>query len=147
MNFPLTLFFSIQTEIRRTDHDLKKMFLSIYDKIQTIQQLKSGNVQSVKGQRYHYHHNERPSRSMVHSCYSSNNDIRRSSCTHHHLHHHHHTRKYGLHPAVSLRHRMNYVRASSTADNDSYVDTDSSSSLSDSGTCSSPVDNEPCGDD
>ncbi|CAF2731355.1 unnamed protein product [Rotaria sp. Silwood2] len=137
------------SEIRRADHDLKKMFLSIYSKIQTIQQLKSTTatttttttVHQHKGQRYHYHHNERPSRSITHCCYSSNTDIRRMSCTHHH------NRKYALHTVVALRNRMNNLRVSSTADNDSYVDTDSSSSSSDSGACSSPVDNGPCGDD
>jgi hypothetical protein len=122
------------------------MFISIYDKIQTIQQLKSTPTTipfyQHKVQRYHYHHNERPSRSLGHCCYSSNSDIRRMSCTHHH-----HNRKYALHSAVALRHRMNNTRTSSTADNDSYVDTDSSSSSSDSGTCSSPVDHGPCGDD
>ena len=117
------------------------MFLSIYGKIQNIQQLKSTTVHQHKGQRYHYHHNERPSRSITHCCHSSNSDIRRSSCTHHH------TRKYTLHSVVALRNRTNNLRASSTADNDSYVDTDSSSSSSDSGTCSSPVDNRPCSDD
>ncbi|CAF0992718.1 unnamed protein product [Rotaria sp. Silwood1] len=132
------------SEIRRADHDLKKMFLSIYSKIQTIQQLKSTPTTTVhqhKGQRNHYHHNERPSRLITHCCYSSNTDIRRMSCTHHH------SRKYALHTVVALRNRMNNLRASSTADNDSYVDTDSSSSSSDSGACSSPVDNGPCGDD
>ena len=119
------------------------MFLSIYDKIQNIQQIKStATVQPHKGQRYHYHHNERPSRSIAHCCYSSNSDIRRLSCSHHH-----HNRKYSLHTMVALRNRINNLRISSTTDNDSYVDTDSSSSLSDSGTCSSPVDNGPCGDD
>jgi hypothetical protein len=117
------------------------MFLSIYDKIQNIQQLKSTTVQQHKGQRYHYHHNERPSRSIAHCCYSSNSDIRRISCTHHH------NRKYTLHTVAALRNRMKNVRTSSTADNDSYVDTDSLSSSSDSGTCSSPVDNEPCSED
>jgi len=121
------------------------MFISIYGKIQNIQQLKSTTttlttVHQHKGQRYHYHHNERPSRSITHCCYSSNSDIRRMSCTHH-------NRKYALHTAVALRNRMNILRTLSTADNDSYVDTDSSSSSSDSGTCSSPVDNEPCGND
>jgi hypothetical protein len=121
------------------------MFISIYGKIQNIQQLKSTTtalttVHQHKGQRYHYHHNDRPSRSITHCCYSSNSDIRRISCTHPH-------RKYALHTVAALRNRMNNTRTSSAADNDSYVDTDSSSSLSDSGTCSSPVDNEPCGDD
>ena len=122
------------------------MFISIYGKIQNIQQLKSSStsLHQHKVQRHHYHHNERPSRSIAHCCYSSNSDIRRISCTHHH-----HNRKYALHTAVALRTRMNNLRKSSTEDNDSYVDTDtdSSSSSSDSGTCSSPVDNEPCGDD
>ena len=115
------------------------MFISIYDKIQDIQQLRSSTttLHHPKGQRYHYHYNDRPSRSIAHCCYSSNTDIRRISCTHHH-------RKYAV---AALRNRMNNTRTSSTADNDSYVDTDSSSSLSDSGTCSSPIDNEPCGDD
>ncbi|CAF0726825.1 unnamed protein product [Rotaria sordida] len=139
------------SEIRRADHDLKKMFLSIYSKIQTIQQLKStttttattATVHQHKGQRYHYHPNERPSRLTTHCCYSSNTDIRRMSCTHHH----HHNRKYAFHTVVALRNRMNNLQISSTADNDSYVDTDSSSSSSDSGACSSPVDNGPCGDD
>jgi len=119
------------------------MFISIYGKIQNIQQIKSSTttIHHPKGQRYHYHHNDRPSRSITHCCYSSNSDIRRMSCTHHHH------RKYTLHTVAALRNRMNNLRTSSTADNDSYVDTDSSSSLSDSGTCSSPVDNEPCGDD
>jgi hypothetical protein len=118
------------------------MFISIYDKIQNIQQLKSTTVHQYKVQRYHYHHhNERPLRSITHCCYSSNSDIRRLNCTHHH------NRKYALHTVVALRNRMNNLRTSSTADNDSYVDTDSSSSLSDSGTCSSPVDNGPCSDD
>jgi hypothetical protein len=139
LSFCLCVGLILQSEIRRTDHDLKDMFLSIYGKIQNIQQLKSAGIPQQKGQRHHY---ERPSRSITHSCYSSNSDIRRSSCTHHH-----HTRKYALHSIAALRHRMNNTRASSTADNDSYVDTDSSSSLSDSGTCSSPMDNEPCGDD
>jgi hypothetical protein len=115
------------------------MFISIYGKIQNIQQLKSSTttLHQHKGQRYHY---ERPSRPMAHCCYSSNSDIRRISCTHH-------NRKYAVHTVAALRNRMNNLRKSSTADNDSYVDTDSSSSSSDSGTCSSPVDNGPCGDD
>ncbi|CAF3313795.1 unnamed protein product [Rotaria socialis] len=129
------------SEIRRADHDLKSMFLSIYSKIQTIQQLKSTPVHQPKVQRYHYHHNERPARLMTHCCFSSNSDIRRISCTHHH------NRKYALHTVAALRNQMNNSRLSSTADNDSYVDTDSLSSASDSGACSSPVDNGPCGDD
>ncbi|UJR37865.1 hypothetical protein I4U23_030555 [Adineta vaga] len=127
------------TEIRRADHDLKNMFLSIYGKIQNIQQIKSNTTYQPKGQRYHYLRSERPSRLIAHCCYSSNSDIRRSSCTHH-------NRKYALHSAVVLRNRMNNLRVTSTADNDSYVDTDSLSSSSDSGTCNSSVDNEPCGD-
>lgn len=121
------------------------MFMSIYGKIQNIQQLKSSStsLHQHKGQRYHYHHNDRPSsRSITHCCYSSNSDIRRITCTHHH-----HNRKYSLHTVAALRNRMKNLRTSSTADNDSYVDTDSSSSLSDSGTCSSPIDNERSGDD
>lgn len=122
------------------------MFLSIYGKIQNIQQLRSTGNQQLKGQRYHYNLNERSSRSVINSCYSSNSDIRRLGCPHHHYHHYH-PRKYTLHSVSALRHRINSVRVSSNADNDSYIDTDSSSSLSDSGTCSSPVYNEPCGDD
>ncbi|CAF1090643.1 unnamed protein product [Adineta ricciae] len=127
------------SEIRRADHDLKKMFLSIYGKIQNIQQIKSNPVYPQKGQRYHYLRSERPSRLITHCCYSSNSDIRRSSCTHL-------NRKYALHSAVVLRNRMSNSRVTSTADNDSYVDTDSLSSSSDSGTCNSSVDNVPCGD-
>jgi hypothetical protein len=113
------------------------MFLSIYGKIQNIQQLKSKTAYQQKGQRYNYHRNERPLRSLSHCCYSSNSDIRRLSCTHQ-------NRKYALHTVVALRNRMNNLRVSSTVDNDSYVDTDSSSSSSDSGTCNSSVDNVPC---
>lgn len=121
------------------------MFLSIYSKIQTIQQLKSTPAHQTKGQRYHYSHNERPSRLITHCCFSSNSDIRRITSTHHH--HHHHNRKYAFHTVAAIRNRINNSRLSSTADNDSYVDTDSLSSSSDSGACSSPVDNGPCGDD
>ncbi|CAF1367131.1 unnamed protein product [Adineta steineri] len=129
------------SEIRRADHDLKNMFLSIYGKIQNIQQLKSTTVHQPKGQRHHYLRTERPSRLITHCCYSSNSDIRRLSCTHHH-----HNRKYPFHTVLALRNRMNTLRvSSSTADNDSYVDTDSSSSSSDSRTRSSSVDNECCG--
>lgn len=142
MNEYRLFIFNFQSEIRRTDDDLKNMFLSIYGKIQNIQQLKLGPVSQQKYQRYNSHYHDRPSRSIVHSCYSSNSDIRRLSCTHLH-----HTRKYSLHTVSALRHRINHARASSTADNDSYVDTDSSSSLSDSGTCSSPVYHGPCVDD
>ena len=116
------------------------MFISIYGKIQNIQQVKSSTntIHQYKGQRYHYHNNDRPSRSIAHCCYSSSSDIRRMNCTHHH-----HNRKYAFHSAVVLRNRMKTLRLSSTVDNDSYVDTDSLSSSSDSGTCSSPVDNRP----
>lgn len=114
------------------------MFLSIYGKIQNIQQIKSSAMQPVKGQRHHYLRSERPSRLLTHCCYSSNSDIRRLSCTHH-------SRKYALHSAVAVRNRVNNARLISTADNDSYVDTDSTSSASDTDPCSSAAEHEPCG--
>ena len=117
------------------------MFLSIYSKIRNIQQVKSATVHQQKSQRYHYHHNERSPRVITHWYYSSNSDLRRMSCIHHH------NRKYPFHTVAALRNRMNNLRTSSTADNDSYVDTDSSSSSFDSGACSSPVYNGLCGDD
>lgn len=121
------------------------MFISLYGKIQNIQQIKSSTTslhhQHHKGHRYHYHHNDRSSRNLAHCCFSSNSDIRRITCTHHH------NRKYALHSVAALRNRLNNTRTSSIADNDSYVDTDSSSSESDSGTCSSPVDNGTCIED